>query len=312
MMHECPRCGFVQPQDRYCANCGLDIDHFKPAPRPLFRRVTESTAFQVCLAILIVLGLGSWIYFSQKQTIDEKLKAALNLASPNKVAIPEAAAPPVANNAAQEIPSAVTAAAPPPPAVSPPPAPAEKAAVTGAKELNIQFVELSRLYLAQLAQEHQVVDETAATRSIVMASQPNVSSFREKDPQATVLPGGDTHSVRASRMINLDYMHLVGGPNEVAGMTLEITPMQTLEQSTEITVNGTVTLRAPDGSTANYGFDGKYILPNSSTLIVSGILPHQTIRPEDQENFAGTPLVILSSPEFVNNTSDLVLVIQPK
>ncbi len=313
MMHECPRCGFVQPKDRYCANCGLDIDNFKPAPRPLFRRVSESTLFQVCFAILIVVGLGSIIYKSQKDTINEKLKAALNLASPN-VASQSQSVEPAQNANAPESDAAISETSDPIVNTAAPSAPAveTKTAVSRVKEFNVQFVELSRLYVSQLAQENQVVDETSATRSIVMASQPSVSTFREKDPQAIVLPGGDTHSVRINRPINLDYMHMVGGPNEVSGMSLEIMPSGTNEQTTEFTINGTVTLRTPEGSVANYGFDGKYVLPNSSSLIVSGILPHQTVRPEDQENFSGTPLVILSSPEFINSTSELVLIIQPK
>jgi hypothetical protein len=315
MMHECPRCGFVQPKDRYCANCGLDIDNFKPVPKPLLRRMSENTGMQIALAIFIILGLGGWIYLTQKQAIDEKLSAALNLASPNRVApeealVEESIESDESESAAADMPAPVPSF---PVAASSGTAASEiKKPSVGAKEFNVQFIEMSRLYLQQLAQENQVVDETAQTKSIIMASQPNASSFREKDPQSTVLPGGDTHSVRATRAITLDFMQMIGGPNDVAGMTIEITPSSVLEQSTEFTVNGTVTLRTVDGAVANYGFDGKFTLPNTSTLFVAGMVPRQAIRPEDQENFSGTPLVILSSPEFLNNTSELVLMIQPK
>ena len=30
MIQDCPRCGFVQPKDRYCASCGLDIESYRP------------------------------------------------------------------------------------------------------------------------------------------------------------------------------------------------------------------------------------------------------------------------------------------
>lgn len=313
-MHECPRCGFIQPKDRYCANCGLDIDNYKPAPKPLLRRLQENTGFQVTLAVLIVIGLGYWIYVSQKQAIDERLNAALNMASPNQ-ATPEQKAEAealAAARAARQV--APTPTAPPQVETNPTPAAAveTKTPAAGAKEFNVQFVEMSRLYLQQLAQENQVVDETGQTRSIVIASQPNVSTFRERDPQATVLPGGDTHSLRVNRVIDLDFMQIVGGPNDVAGMTIEITPHALLEQTTDFSVTGAVTLRTPDGTVSNYAFDGKYVLPNTSTLLITGILPHHSVRTEDQENFVGTPLVILGSPEFHNNTSELVLIIQPK
>lgn len=309
-MHECPRCGFIQPKDRYCANCGLDIDHYKPAPRPLLKRIAENTMFQVLFVVVLVGSLGTWIYFSQRRTIQDKLNSTLQMSSPNTASSPdldEPSTPPAESTRSTE-----TSAPPPAPAAptTMTPTPAPKAPAV--EELNIQFVELSRLYLSQLAQEHQVVDETAATRSIVMAAQPNIAVWRDRDPQFQTLPGSDTHSVRAGRPIHLDFTQMAGGPNDIVGMNLEIVPSNITDQTIDLAINGMVTLRTLDGSISSYGFEGRYTLPNTSTLLVSGAVPHQSVRPEDQEIFASTPLVILGSPEFMNNTSELVLVIQPK
>src|SRR5689334_20675155 len=76
MMHECPRCKFVQPKDQYCANCGLDISTYTPARPSLAKRLASSTALQIVLVVLAVVVAGALIFFSQKEKLAAHLRAA--------------------------------------------------------------------------------------------------------------------------------------------------------------------------------------------------------------------------------------------
>jgi hypothetical protein len=54
MMVNCPRCGFSQPQDQYCAQCGIDMVAFKPAQKPFYEKLISNTYFQVAILFVVV------------------------------------------------------------------------------------------------------------------------------------------------------------------------------------------------------------------------------------------------------------------
>jgi hypothetical protein len=75
MLTNCPRCGFSQPQDQYCAQCGIDMQSFKPKEVPFFKKLVSSTGFQLGVLILITLISVQFIFnryspqkFSQKNS----------------------------------------------------------------------------------------------------------------------------------------------------------------------------------------------------------------------------------------------------
>jgi hypothetical protein len=63
MMVNCPRCGFSQPQDQYCASCGVDMLAFKPAGKPFYQRVVSNTFFQI---FILVAGVAVVFSFARR------------------------------------------------------------------------------------------------------------------------------------------------------------------------------------------------------------------------------------------------------
>ncbi|MFK8138887.1 MAG: hypothetical protein AB8E15_11040 [Bdellovibrionales bacterium] len=61
MIINCPKCGFEQPQDEYCANCGVHIPSFKPPEIGIQQRALKSAGFYTFL--LFALGIGSGYFF---------------------------------------------------------------------------------------------------------------------------------------------------------------------------------------------------------------------------------------------------------
>lgn len=57
MLVECPRCHFKQPQDQYCANCGVDMLAFKQAAVPLYKKLFKSGLFQFILVALLGVAI---------------------------------------------------------------------------------------------------------------------------------------------------------------------------------------------------------------------------------------------------------------
>src|SRR6185312_12310386 len=77
MMMECPRCGFSQPKDRYCASCGLDIEQFLKKPKPLWIRIAQNSNFHLSLiAILMVLVVG-YLFNASHGVVARRMNALL-------------------------------------------------------------------------------------------------------------------------------------------------------------------------------------------------------------------------------------------
>ncbi len=61
MMVNCPKCGFSQPKDRYCASCGVDMVAFRPAQKPLMTRLLQNTSVQIVALVGAIVVLGIYI-----------------------------------------------------------------------------------------------------------------------------------------------------------------------------------------------------------------------------------------------------------
>src|ERR1022692_1365529 len=60
MLVNCPKCGFSQPKDRYCAKCGVDMDSFKPAVPSAFSQLIGHPIFHFTL---IFIGVFLVIFY---------------------------------------------------------------------------------------------------------------------------------------------------------------------------------------------------------------------------------------------------------
>lgn len=60
MLVKCPKCGFDQPKDTYCANCGIEMDTYRPTKPPFWKTVVKSPLFS--LFLFLALGAGAVFY----------------------------------------------------------------------------------------------------------------------------------------------------------------------------------------------------------------------------------------------------------
>lgn len=111
MLVRCPKCNFSQPQDQYCAQCGIDMLSFKPIDLPIHKKLVKSGLFQ----FMFVLILGTMIAYlvvntNQPQQWVQRINRFKTLSIPNSAPVKTALA-----EASTENTDDMTAAAPPPP-----------------------------------------------------------------------------------------------------------------------------------------------------------------------------------------------------
>jgi hypothetical protein len=73
MMMECPRCGFVQPKDQYCASCGLDVEHYTVKPKPLIIRLVQNPNMHLTLIGILVALIVGYIFYSQRAVVTREV-----------------------------------------------------------------------------------------------------------------------------------------------------------------------------------------------------------------------------------------------
>lgn len=66
MLINCPRCGFSQPKDQYCAQCGVDMQSFKPKELPPLTKFFGNAAVQITLLLLTAALVGQYIIRSEE------------------------------------------------------------------------------------------------------------------------------------------------------------------------------------------------------------------------------------------------------
>lgn len=67
MLVNCPRCAFSQPKDQYCAQCGIDMQSYKPKEAPLLNRILGNTVLQILALFIAAVFVGQYIFHSQQQ-----------------------------------------------------------------------------------------------------------------------------------------------------------------------------------------------------------------------------------------------------
>lgn len=68
MIH-CPKCGFEQPPDTYCAHCGVNMETFRVPTPPLARRLAGSGAFLGFLIGVVIFATTYLIYNHRKSNL---------------------------------------------------------------------------------------------------------------------------------------------------------------------------------------------------------------------------------------------------
>lgn len=321
MMQECPRCKFSQPKDRYCANCGLDIETYVPQPESVVQKLGKNTALHIAIVILIMVGLGVVIYVTQKERLAMHL-----LSTPNKVtdfrvqknsddlsneqqdqqadeSEPDNASAPAAGGATSAMPQSGSAADT-----------ATTAATGVLSELIFTFAEAPKTLLQQLATEGQTLSETAQAHAFAVPAISDISQFKEKDPDFRLLPGGMATALKQGVPFTIDFTELDIQSNHELGINLDWMPHAIRLRTVDLEVDGQLSLLKPlsPSQISSQTIHANFSFASTNTLVMILILPRQNLSEDQMEQFSNTPLVIYESPQFQSGSSELAIFIQSK
>jgi hypothetical protein len=313
-MINCPRCGFLQPEDRFCASCGLDILNFKPKPRPWVSRVLRSPLFQAFTSLGIVIAILFFIFRSQTSQIETRVNEAVR---------PSAQAPDIGEdetsandsepaNAMKDRTAAPALAQQQPEASTAQDAAAEQAPGANPAKLpesaEVNFLEVPRDQLAAVLQDAKTA---SLGPNIQVFYLPNVDKLSTLVQLAHKLPGGFSVHFKETGDQH-QYLVPIAGTESAYGLSLAFYPPAVApNERFAIRVVGTsIGLQKGSAEPVRSQIDDSLITAPDQPAVLVGLIPNNLTIPGPPNEIADSPMSVINSQPFQQNLTDAVITVQ--
>ncbi|MEK7355284.1 MAG: hypothetical protein AAB250_02465 [Bdellovibrionota bacterium] len=348
-MMSCPKCGFTQPADQYCASCGVDMKVWRPREKPFIVRLATNTVFQIVVVTLVVGITFAYMRENRRSELAARVKA-IEIArqaeeNDNEISAAQAPRPRATNNASTSgmRPQAVPAAPPAPPpsaqaqtayddgggsnSLTTNEAPALPSAQGDARAASaslptsaragaptsaqVTFYEMSRTFAASLlANSSQSTSEGSLSMGVVTAFAARVRQQTSRELDSASQP----LQVNQPGLIFKGARDQATGTN--LGFTVQINPVGLDEAGAQLQIDIARVLRdsGPSGlEEANFAPGETFLVPKGAALVVVGLLPRKTQTEVDATFYKNVGVLKpLTSAAFIGGQSEAVLVIEAR
>lgn len=314
-MMECPKCGFQQPEDEFCAQCGINIEAFKNKPLPKAKKLWNKLSVQISLTLVLVTVLSTVWYIKNNQPnkTSEELSAVWEKDITQTSSEPQIQPQETANsNDEQPQPSNSENMQPQELNQTTTPSPQEfvngqKAAPAHQMEFTSSIIEAPLSLLQGLGQSvYRNASVTAIEFDPNEDFQAWLQQLQQQDQLIVLQPVEKKDWHNSSFAQFRDQVML----NEDAGYSTTITLRPQPDNTAQLEVR-TANTRPQEQTTAPDEGIQSYTIPvkPNKAYVVFGFFP----RPETALKMAElqTPnrvLSVLSSPDFIGGASDLALI----
>ncbi|WP_413568668.1 hypothetical protein ACLWBD_14320 [Bdellovibrio sp. HCB117] len=339
MLINCPRCGFQQPKDKYCAQCGVDMENFKPATPPMWKRVFGNPLVQLSLLVVVAGGVGISLYQKGQQNLERRvsyLKSTVQInpssttsvaslaetvdSEPTEQASQEPAGTASDNDASDGSVSAFkvapAAGANPTATATPTTTPAEKSARAGAKDgshLIVYYAEVGRGSLNAIMGASRSTGQFMNFNDYAAGILPTVDSNINR-PQITILHKED-RALDGARTLQWSYsIKDRRDPSVEIGLTtfFEISEIEGNILRGNLEIQRTWKDPTPAGTfeVQRKSFPAIFEIGGRTGFFLAGVMPpHSNLENED-ELTAIDVFKILRSPRFRAGDSEFVIFIE--
>lgn len=331
MLINCPRCGFQQPKDKYCAQCGVDMETFKPATPPAWKRLLGNPLLQLSFLVIIAGGVGVTLYQKGQQTFERRagqLKSTVQINSSSQAPAQALAeveqnfetptneqAGDTANSANEDGSLTAYKVSPPNPTSTSAAADAKALAKSGAPHLVVYYAEVSRTSLSGISSTSRGVGQFMEFNDYSAGIIPSIGKALAA-PQVKILhkevrPVGEGKT--------LQWFYGVKDSRDPA-INIGLTTFFEISDIDNGNLRGNLeiqrTWREPVASGGfeiqKKSFPAIFEIGGETGFFLSGIMPLRSYLENDTELSAIEVYKILSSPQFRSGESSFVIFIEFK
>lgn len=344
MMVNCPKCGFSQPQDQYCAKCGVDMVTFRPVAKPLFTRLILNTTFQVSVLAFVALGGGLYVRQANREKLartiaetpiardaeqqetelaaaqaDENSKASLRQTVSASItdsngkskAELEVAAVPLETAAATSFVASSAPVSPPSGSAAPPPL-GTRSAFAPASNLRVYFIEAQRGLISSL------LSDARQTSSDGTFSYGVVANLERRLKASHAWQSLDTSGEQA---LHLNQPNVIfkgtrdqnSGQN--LGFTIQVIPLSHDENGTHLQIDANRVLRDQANGLDSFDFPlpESVTLQRNSSFLLTGALPHRALYDSEERLYRSVNVLkSMGNEQFRAGQTDVAIVIETR
>jgi hypothetical protein len=332
MLIRCPKCGFQQPTDKYCAQCGVDIENFKPQSVSATKKFFTNPLMHLSLIVIAAGGIGFSFYQDYKSQQAAKPTPAsrqlqvssttsgFNPQSADTAASAEQAAPPSETEGTAEVAStevALTAAAQTSdagtpadveataPTQTPTAAPAKN---SGSPHLKIYYAEVTDPELQGIYEMSRGTGQFMSFGDYTAGILPEIEKRITPSNLNIKVLHREERAVEAKTPVRLAY----GKPSVGLEIFIEPTGLDAQSFRGNMDVRRTwMELGANQTPKSfNKSFPASIELTSAAGFFISGVLPRKTPVDNDNEIANINVFRILRSPAFQRGDTEFVIFIE--
>lgn len=325
MLVKCPRCDFSQPKDQYCAQCGIDMQSFKPPRKSVLKSYLTDPLLYLAIALIIVGVSIATLYKKDKSNLAQRvsfLKGNVQIASTNgldkkssmetavarlEAEVPSASPP---KDTAPEVETtrrmaSVETASPSAAAATKP------AAAINGPVVRVYYAEVPRHALERLYAESQATGQFNSFGDYTAGILPDVAKrISAPSLKILVLEKAEKSITKAVQLFAGVHDHEL---EDVIGLSTYIELAEIENNSFRGNIEVIRSLREngerASGSIQKNSYPAIFELGPGAGFFIAGVLPHGQLPHEEQLVKQG-PFRILKSPSFQNKESEFVIFIE--
>lgn len=343
MLIRCPRCGFQQPMDKYCAQCGVDMEVYQ-RPKPSFAsRTFGNPALQIGAVLLLAGFVGLSLYQRKRKDLEDRViylknetQIARGVSNPSNGAPPPPPAEPAppasfADGAEKTQPATLTGGVSANASTTVPQADAKSLAATagaapagaantkvavpkGLSVVRIYFAEVSRPYLAEIWEESRATGQFNSLADHVAGIIPDLAKKVAATNRSVKILSHEERAIDVGKPVQFFQGVHQGDPDGEIGLTYYIE----LQDSEAGVYRGSLDLmrtwREPSpsgGSTSQKRlYPAVFELAPGSGFFMSGIVDKSPELANIQDLVAVNPFQILRSSAFNGDQTEAVLFLE--
>lgn len=308
-MRTCQKCGFLQPPDRFCAQCGVDMDSYKPPAPPFAQRLIKNTYLQlIAIALIVFWGLNS--YLQNRSSIEEEAPVITEQVSLTEEQPEKDLSKKVGNES-----KPLQIAKQPLKAM----AVTEEIETEEAEEFHAQAsIKQAFINLDQFEELLRRAKNKKNSGRIISGVIP-AKGFSERptsgEVRYTLLQGSGPQGLSAQNKITAQKLTTSTDPP--LGMRISVSPTVISKEQIQLSIEITLQLNSPESDDIDEDFDQSFssnlTLKPGETAFISGFLPHK-LPPitELDPFFLEGPFRVFQSEEFLDNQAEFIILISTK